>query len=82
MIDLSDVGAQCFHSVNVRIQSKRYVNWEYSVITLFMKVISRATFTKHELTMISAWMNNHVSNKLWNEIIYIFPNFYGAPIVV
>ena len=32
----------------------------------------------YTLTMIPAWARNHMSNKVWEEITYPFPNFNGA----
>ena len=35
-------------------------------------------FYQHALTLIPAWISNHVSSKIVDEIIYSFPNFNGA----
>ena len=35
-------------------------------------------FYQHELTSIPAWMSNYTHQEVWNEIIYLFPNFDGA----
>ena len=35
----------------------------------------RGPFHKHWLTLIITWMINQVPNKVWDEIIYPFPNF-------
>ena len=34
------------------------------------------------LTLIPAWMNNHMPSKMWDEIIYPFPNFNGHTVEV
>ena len=39
-------------------------------------------FYKHLLTIIPAWISNHMPSKVWDEIIYPFPNFNGATIEV
>ena len=36
----------------------------------------------HELTLISAWIFNHMSSEVWGEITYSFPNFNGAAVEV
>ena len=35
-------------------------------------------FYQHALTLIPAWISNHVSSKIVVEIIYSFSNFNGA----
>ena len=32
--------------------------------------------------LIQAWMNNYIHYKVWDEIIYPFPNFNGATVEV
>ena len=39
-------------------------------------------FYKHGLTLIPAWISNHMSSKVWDEITYPFPNFNGCPVEV
>ena len=33
---------------------------------------------KDGLTLIPAWMNNHMPSKVWGEITYLFLNFNGS----
>ena len=40
-------------------------------------MLARAPFTS-ELTLISAWISNHMHIKVWYEIIYPFPKFNGS----
>ena len=35
-----------------------------------------------DLTLISAWISNHIHYKVWGEITYPFPNFNGATVEV
>ena len=42
----------------------------------------RALFTTMDQLLISAWISNHIYYKMWDEIIYQFPNFNGAAIEV
>ena len=42
----------------------------------------RGPFYKHGLTLISAWMNNHLPCKVWDEIIYPCQNFNGCTVEV
>ena len=39
-------------------------------------------FYLHGLTLIPAWMSNHTSSKVWDEITYPFLNFNGATVEV
>ena len=39
-------------------------------------------FYKHRLTLIPAWINNHINYKVWDKITYPFPNFKGAAVDV
>ena len=39
-------------------------------------------FYKHGLTLITAWISNHMSSKVWEEITHPFPNFNGATVEV
>ena len=36
------------------------------------------TFTNNNYIKILAWKSNYIHDKVWDEIIYPFPNFYGA----
>ena len=36
---------------------------------------SSGPFYSHTLTFIAAWISNHMSIKVWDEITYPFPNF-------
>ena len=39
-------------------------------------------FYSHGLTLISAWISNHKSSKVWHEIPYPFPNFNSCTVEV
>ena len=39
-------------------------------------------FYKHGLTLIPAWISNHMPSKVWDEITYPFLNFNGAAVEV
>ena len=39
-------------------------------------------FYKHGLTLIPAWISNHMSSKVLDEITYPFLNFNGATVEV
>ena len=43
---------------------------------------TRDPFYKHGLTLIPAWISNHMPSKVWEEIIYPFPNFNGCTVEV
>ena len=37
-------------------------------------------FYKHGLTLIPAWITNHIHYNVWDEITYQFSNFNGATV--
>ena len=37
-------------------------------------------FYQHGLFLIPVWISNHMPSKVWDEITYRFPNFYGATV--
>ena len=39
-------------------------------------------FYQHLLTEIPAWISDHMPNKVWDEITYLFRNFNGATVEV
>ena len=39
-------------------------------------------FHKHGLTLIPAWISDHMPSKVWDEITYPFPNFNGTTVEV
>ena len=41
-----------------------------------------APFTNVVLTLILAWISNHMPNKVWDEITYSVLNFNGATVEV
>ena len=60
-----------------------------SVVTLVLHWTSNMslshtwdTFYEHGLTLVSAWIGNHMPSKVWGEITYPFLNFNGAAIEV
>ena len=43
---------------------------------------TRGPFYWCSLTSISAWINNHMPSKVWDEIVYPFSNFNGSTVEV
>ena len=41
-----------------------------------------APFTNMEITLIKAWISNHIRYKVWDEITYPFLNFNGYAVKV
>ena len=63
----------------------------YSIITIATDFLAmqgaRAHFSCgpfywHGLTLIPAWISNHMPSKVWGEITYPFPNFNGCTVEV
>ena len=48
----------------------------------FISKIFWGPFYKHGLTLIPAWIINHMPSKVWDEINYPFLNFNGATVEV
>ena len=44
--------------------------------------IIRGPFYQHGLTLIPAWISNHMPSKVWDEITCPFPNFSGTAVEV
>ena len=45
-----------------------------------IKYNTRGPFYHHGLTLIPAWISNHMPRKVWAEIAYPFPNFNGCTV--
>ena len=48
----------------------------------FWELPTWGPFYQHGLTLIPAWISDHMHSKLWGEITYSFPNFNGAIVEV
>ena len=48
--------------------------------SLFAPLATWDLFYKHGLTLNPAWIGNYIYYKVWDEIIYPFLNFNGAPL--
>ena len=46
------------------------------------QLLSYGPFYKHGLTLIPAWISNHIHQNMWDEITYAFLNFNGATVEV
>ena len=46
------------------------------------KSIVQVSWGSHGLTLMSAWIRNHMPSKVWDEITYPFPNFNGCTVEV
>ena len=70
---------------NVEVVSWKYI-WLFPVDGPVMVVsgvrkgrhIPVAPFTNMVLTLIPAWLSNHMHSLVWDEIIYPFLNFNGT----
>ena len=52
--------------------------WEISSIA----ITTSGRFYSHGLTLIPAWISNHMPSKVWGEITYPFLNFNGCTVEV
>ena len=41
-------------------------------------IVALGPFYLYRLTLIPAWMSNYIYYKIWDDITYPLPNFYGA----
>ena len=61
-----------------------YVGWKGRDYQINFSLYSGASFVnrgplnQHGLTLIPAWRTNHVPGKVWDDIIYRFPNLNGS----
>ena len=45
-------------------------------------MLPRGPYTNNGLTLTPAWIINHIHYKVWDEIIYSFPNLNGATVEI
>ena len=57
-------------------------SWHHDWIHLLCEHAIRGPFYWHGLTLIPAWISNHIHYKMWNEITSPFPIFNGATVEV
>ena len=55
---------------------------EFSQASSWLLLPTWFNFTNIVSTVISAWPSNYIHRKVWNNIIYPFPNFSGAAVSV
>ena len=61
------------------MQSSQEKQWFSGLITFILAVIA---FINRGLTLILAWISNHMLSKVWDEITYPFLNFHGCTVEV
>ena len=74
-------------------QSSKAEWWIYMYFVLWLGILNfdldpervikyntRGPFYHHGLTLIPAWISNHMPRKVWAEITYPFPNFNGCTV--
>ena len=52
------------------------------ITSVFYKIEACSLFYLHGLTLIPAWISNHIHYKVWDEITYPFLNFNGCTVEV
>ena len=55
---------------------------DWAVSSVMWQPTFLGPFYEHGLSLIPAWMSNHIPNKVWDEFTYQFPNFNGCTIEV
>ena len=55
---------------------------KYIVLEKVYEQRTSGPFYKHGLTLIPAWISNHMPNRVWGKITYAFLNFNGATVEV
>ena len=55
---------------------------EFILNEISQEPASRGPFYQHGLTLISAWISNYISSKVWEEITYPFQNISRTPVDV
>ena len=54
----------------------------WSFVSKMLTIDTWGPFYKHGLTLILAWISNHMPSKMWDEITYPFLNFNGCTVEV
>ena len=68
------------HKILNRIKFLKCLNEEF--LTHNANASAPATLLITWINLIPTWIRNHMSNKLWDEITYPFPNFSGCTVEV
>ena len=70
------------HSAKMVVYGMKYLLYFEKMTTWLQEVVfySRVPFYQYGLTVIPAWITNHIPKKMWDEITYPFPNFEVAPL--
>ena len=53
-----------------------YISSFWYMHVLCWAIYSSDPFYYHGLTLIPIWISNYIHHKVWDEIVYPFPNFY------
>ena len=51
-------------------------------VHIMTTVVTSGLFYYHGLTLIPAWISNHMLSKVWDEITYLFLNFNSAAVEI
>ena len=60
----------------------RTYHWQGAKLGCLQQQENGRIFYFHELTLIPAWISNHMPSKMWDEIIHPFPNSNGCTVEV
>ena len=56
--------------------------WYMQTVRNLMLLYNKGPLCLHRLTLIPAWLRNHMPGNVWDEITYAFPNFNGEAVKV
>ena len=76
------ISIQHYAKLDCIITGPTVYDWQYVRFscTDFGAISHYIQLHKHGLTLIPAWISNHMPSKVWDEINYPFPNFSGTPL--
>ena len=67
----------CYHFSTVMVHWYEIFTWKTKI-----RLKTCGPFYLHGLTLIPAWISNHIHYKVWDEITYPFLNFNGCTVEV
>ena len=78
---------KCYiHGTNYSLQPEKYNNqyihpWLLGIsVYAYLMFPHRGSSYYYGLTLILAWISNHIASKVWDEIIYLYSYCNGANI--
>ena len=82
MTKVGDSNVIYFDVIQDSVKNLAVKGWNITPCIHNITVDIKGPFHWRGLTLIPAWISNHMLSKMWYEITYPFPNLYGATVEV